>query len=124
MADVLQHLLAVDEVETAILERHGHAVEDLEACVRADALGGFGRSRDIDPDPLHVRIPATEEIDRSAGAATQVEHAPPSLEGPADLPIGIAVGERLARVIAGDDIPEELLEVATGQPEERSPLAA
>jgi hypothetical protein len=42
----------------------------------------------------------------------------------ADFTLDVSVGERLPGVIGGHDVAEQLLQVSTGQPQERTPLAA
>jgi hypothetical protein len=44
--------------------------------------------------------------------------------GTSNFPLGVAVGERLPGMIGGERIAKQLLEVATGQPQMRGPLAA
>ena len=72
---VLQHLLAVDELEAAVVEGEAAAVEGHELGVRAGAARDLGRVLDVDPHPAHVRIDRAEQVDRVARAAAEVHHA-------------------------------------------------
>ncbi len=121
---MLEHLLAVDEIEAGVLKRHRDAVEGLEAGIPAGAFTGLGRAGDVEPDPLDGRVAGAEHVDGAAGAAPEVEHPPGSGVRAADLALGVAVGEGLPGVIAGHGVGEQLLQVATGQPQQLGPLAA
>jgi hypothetical protein len=124
MAHVLEHLLAVDELEAAIGERQRDAVEGLEPRVAPGTVARLGGTRDVDAGPLHVRVARAEHVDRAAGPTTQIEHAPRGAFRAADRDVSVVVRERLAGVIAGHGIAQQVLEVPTGQPQAREPFAA
>jgi hypothetical protein len=119
MAHVLEHLLAVNEVESALGERYRDSVEGLEASVGSRPEPGFRRVWNVDAHPIDVRIARAKDVEGAADATPEVEHPPRLAVATTNLLFDVAVGERLASMIPRHGIAEQLLEVATRQPHRR-----
>ena len=63
VADMLEHLLAVDQFEASVSERHGDAVERLEAGIAAGAVACFRGVGNVETHPLDVGIARSEQCD-------------------------------------------------------------
>lgn len=117
--DVLEHLLAVDEVKALWLERDRAAVERLEVGVGAG--GTLVWLWQVKANPLDPCIARSEEIDRVPGSASQVQHPPRPTVPPSDLTVDVVLGDSLPCVVGRHDGPQQLLELAPREPPAAAP---
>ena len=103
--DVLQDLLAVDELEARGVERERATVEGHEVGVAAGAARHLRRVLDVHADPAHVRIHRAEEVHGVARAAAEVHHAA------RPQPRRVVVREHRPAVVGRDAVAEQLSEV-------------
>jgi hypothetical protein len=102
---VLEHLLAVDEVEALVVERKAAAVEGHELGVGSRAPGHLWRLLDVDSHPAHIRLHRAEQVDRVAGAAAEVHDALRA------QPPGVVVRQHGPAVVRGNAVAEQFSEV-------------